>query len=56
MRYGRGGLRDRKFSLACSESGGLWLTMAVPNWRARLVCGACGCPRVDMVVTGTERR
>ena len=28
----------------------------VPDWHARLVCGGCGSRRVDMVVTGTERR
>jgi hypothetical protein len=30
--------------------------MSVPDWRTRLVCGQCGSRRVDMVVTGTERR
>jgi hypothetical protein len=30
--------------------------MAVPEWRDRLVCSACGSRNVDMVVTGTERR
>jgi hypothetical protein len=30
--------------------------MAVPNWHSRLVCGECGSRRVDMVVSGTERR
>jgi hypothetical protein len=30
--------------------------MTVPDWRARLVCGECGSRRVDMVVTGTDRR
>jgi Zn finger protein HypA/HybF involved in hydrogenase expression len=30
--------------------------MAVPDWRARLVCSRCGSRQVDMVVTGTERR
>jgi hypothetical protein len=29
---------------------------AVPEWRERLVCWACGNPDIDMVVTGTERR
>jgi hypothetical protein len=29
---------------------------AVPEWRERLVCSACGSRNVDMVVTGTERR
>ncbi|HEY2530400.1 MAG TPA: hypothetical protein VGJ20_21100 [Xanthobacteraceae bacterium] len=29
--------------------------MTVPDWHARLVCGACGSWRVDMVVSGTER-
>jgi Zn finger protein HypA/HybF involved in hydrogenase expression len=28
----------------------------VPDWRARLVCSACGSRNVDMVVSGTERR
>jgi hypothetical protein len=28
----------------------------VPNWQARLVCGACGSRRVDIVVSGTDRR
>ncbi len=28
----------------------------VPEWRDRLVCGECGSRRVDMVVSGTERR
>jgi hypothetical protein len=30
--------------------------MTVPDWQKRLVCGECGSRRVDMVVTGTERR
>jgi hypothetical protein len=29
---------------------------AVPDWHSRLVCSECGGRRVDMVVTGTERR
>jgi hypothetical protein len=29
---------------------------AVPKWRERLVCSRCGSRKVDMVVTGTERR
>jgi hypothetical protein len=29
---------------------------AVPDWHAPFVCGECGSGRVDMVVTGTERR
>ena len=29
---------------------------AVPEWRERLVCSACGSRNVDMVVTGTERQ
>jgi ferredoxin len=29
---------------------------AVPEWRERLVCSACGSRDVDMVVSGTERR
>jgi hypothetical protein len=28
----------------------------VPEWRARLLCSACGSRSVDMVVTGTEWR
>jgi hypothetical protein len=28
----------------------------IPAWRARLVCGGGGSRRVDMVVSGTERR
>jgi hypothetical protein len=28
----------------------------VLDWRDRLVCSRCGSRRVDMVVTGTERR
>jgi hypothetical protein len=28
----------------------------VSDWRERLVCSPCGSRRVDMVVTGTERR
>jgi Zn finger protein HypA/HybF involved in hydrogenase expression len=28
----------------------------VPDWRERLVCSHCGSRRVDMVVSGTERR
>jgi hypothetical protein len=28
----------------------------VLDWKARLVCGACGSRNVDMVVSGTERR
>jgi hypothetical protein len=28
----------------------------VPDWQQRLVSGRCGSRRVDMVVTGTERR
>jgi hypothetical protein len=30
--------------------------MTVPDWHARLVCFECGSGRVDMVVSGTERR
>jgi hypothetical protein len=30
--------------------------MTVPDWRKRLVCSECGSRRVDMVVSGTERR
>jgi hypothetical protein len=30
--------------------------MTVPDWRGRLACGRCRSRRVDMVVTGTERR
>ena len=30
--------------------------MPVPDWHARLACYRCGSRRVDMVVTGTERR
>ena len=30
--------------------------MKVPAWRGRLVCARCGSRRVDMVVSGTERR
>ena len=30
--------------------------MTVPDWHKRLVCGQCDSRRVDMVVTGTERR
>jgi hypothetical protein len=30
--------------------------MSVPDWHDRLVCGRCGSRRVDMVVSGTERR
>jgi hypothetical protein len=30
--------------------------IAIREWRGRLVCGQCGSRRVDMVVTGTERR
>ena len=30
--------------------------MSVPDWKSRLVCGQCGSRRVDMVVSGTERR
>jgi DNA-directed RNA polymerase subunit RPC12/RpoP len=30
--------------------------MAVPQWRERLVCSACGSRDLDMVVTATERR
>jgi hypothetical protein len=30
--------------------------MSVPDWHARLVCAQCGSRRVDMVVSGTERR
>jgi hypothetical protein len=26
------------------------------DWRERLVCSQCGSRKVDMVVTGTERR
>jgi hypothetical protein len=29
---------------------------SVLDWRERLVCSGCGSRRVDMVVTGTERR
>jgi hypothetical protein len=29
---------------------------AVPEWRERLVCSACGSRNVNMVVTGTEQR
>jgi Zn finger protein HypA/HybF involved in hydrogenase expression len=32
------------------------LETSVPDWQERLVCGQCGSRRVDMVVTGTERR
>jgi Zn finger protein HypA/HybF involved in hydrogenase expression len=28
----------------------------VPDWRKRLVCSRCGSRKVDMVVTGSERR
>jgi hypothetical protein len=28
----------------------------VREWHARLVCSGCGSRRVDLVVTGTERR
>jgi Zn finger protein HypA/HybF involved in hydrogenase expression len=28
----------------------------VADWHQRLVCGSCGSRRVDMVVSGTERR
>ena len=28
----------------------------VPDWHSRLVCGQCGSRRIDMVVSGTERR
>jgi hypothetical protein len=28
----------------------------VRDWQARLVCGACGGRRIDVVVAGTERR
>ena len=28
----------------------------VPDWRRRLVCSRCSSRKVDMVVTGTERR
>jgi hypothetical protein len=28
----------------------------VADWHQRLVCGNCGSRRVDMVVSGTERR
>jgi Zn finger protein HypA/HybF involved in hydrogenase expression len=28
----------------------------VPDWHARLACSECGSGRVDMVVSGTERR
>jgi Zn finger protein HypA/HybF involved in hydrogenase expression len=28
----------------------------VPDWHKRLVCGQCASRRVDMMVTGTERR
>jgi Zn finger protein HypA/HybF involved in hydrogenase expression len=28
----------------------------VPDWRERLACGKCGSRKVDMVVSGTERR
>jgi hypothetical protein len=28
----------------------------VPDWRQRLVCSPCNSRKVDMVVTGTERR
>jgi Zn finger protein HypA/HybF involved in hydrogenase expression len=30
--------------------------MSVPDWKSRLVCSQCGSRRVDMVVSGTERR
>jgi hypothetical protein len=30
--------------------------MTVPDWHARLVCSECGSRRVDMVVSGNERR
>ena len=30
--------------------------MTVPDWHVRLVCSHCGSRRVDMVVSGTERR
>jgi hypothetical protein len=30
--------------------------MAAPDWHARLICSRCGSRRVDMVVSGTERR
>jgi hypothetical protein len=26
------------------------------DWKARLVCGGCGSRKVDMVVSGTQRR
>jgi hypothetical protein len=29
---------------------------SVPDWHERLVCGRCGGRRVDMVVSGAERR
>ena len=29
---------------------------SVIDWRERLVCSRCGSRKVDMVVTGTERR
>jgi Zn finger protein HypA/HybF involved in hydrogenase expression len=29
---------------------------SVPDWHARLICAQCGSRRVDMVVSGTERR
>jgi hypothetical protein len=28
----------------------------IPDWHTRLVCSECGSRRVDLVVTGTERR
>jgi hypothetical protein len=30
--------------------------MIVPDWRARLVCGKCGSRKVDMVLSGSDRR
>jgi len=30
--------------------------MSVLDWRKRLMCSECGSRRIDMVVSGTERR
>ena len=34
----------------------LALPPSMLDWRERLVCSQCGSRKVDMVVTGTERR
>ena len=48
------GIGSRRDPAEMAERHGADTT--VPDWQARLVCGACGSRHVDMVVDGTERR